>query len=610
MKFHIRNLKLRYQITGVFVVVFLVMSLGIGTAFYHLSAKNVTDNFSKNAESNLAQLEMVLDARLRMIDGQARTMLINNTFSTVLYRCLVDPTIKNMVTAQSIISDYLKNFEQGEYLVASSCIYSDVGNFEGYIHGLQLSAVDLDSVFADCYSRDTEKAVRWLPPMTDRIFQGEKKVIPCVRKFTVNGNLKWQYMVYQLDVHRLEGLVSGQSPFFDEIILIDAEGNQIFGPEDIQTEAFLDKWKNDGTDTDETRFSGELDDGTSAYLAEGRVIPLNQWRIIGLKSKNELLESLKELRSSIFQIAMACMLAGSVLVLWISEYITNSLSRLEKQMLCVQNGDFNVRFFYPYKDEIGTLSRSFNYMLGKIQTLILAQEENIRQLQIEKERVQEVQKQKRKAELKALQAQINPHFLYNTLNAITWQVADKGLDDVSLMSSSLGRFFRLSLSKGAEVISLADEVEHVRSYLNIQGIRYQDKLNYRISIPKEYLSFPILKLILQPLVENSIYHGIKAKKNGGRIEVTASEERKEEQEILRLYVWDDGAGIPAEKLEQINEGLRTAKRKTSDGYGIYNVNERIMLYYGNGYGLSYESEEGVYTRATVTVPINQGEEEE
>ena len=277
-------------------------------------------------------------------------------------------------------------------------------------------------------------------------------------------------------------------------------------------------------------------------------------------------------------------------------------------MRCVQNGEFHARFFYPYENEIGSLSRSFNYMIEEIQTLVKKQEESIQDLIVERNHVADMQKQKRHAELKALQAQINPHFLYNTLNTITWQAADQGMYDVSRMANSLGKFFRLSLSKGAEIIRLADEIEHVRCYLSIQEIRYQDKMHYQIDVPDQFLVCRVLKLILQPLVENAIYHGIKEKEGIGEIVITAFSEIQNGEAALILSVYDNGVGIAEEQLVDMNEQLKHGIRSTQDGYGIYNVNERIGLYYGSSFGLHYESCQGEYTKAILTIPMNGQEE--
>ena len=217
--------------------------------------------------------------------------------------------------------------------------------------------------------------------------------------------------------------------------------------------------------------------------------------------------------------------------------------------------------------------------------------------------------QKRKAELKALQAQINPHFLYNTLNAITWQAADQGVPEISILSNSLGKFFRISLSRGKEVITVGEELEHVENYLRIQGIRYKDKMQYELQAAEDSRDLFIIKLVMQPLVENSIYHGIKLKKDMGHIRVSTKRcVRDDGIQTLCLIVEDDGEGIEEERLKEIQEGLARGRISEASGYGIYNVNERIKLYYGDAYGLSIESEYKKGTRATIQIPIHTTEE--
>ncbi len=220
--------------------------------------------------------------------------------------------------------------------------------------------------------------------------------------------------------------------------------------------------------------------------------------------------------------------------------------------------------------------------------------------------MKKVQALKRKAELRALQAQINPHFLYNTLNTITWQAADQGASEISVLSNSLGKFFRVSLSKGKEVITIQEEMEHVCSYLEIQKIRYKSKIYYEISIPEEIRRMSIVKLVLQPLVENSLYHGIKMKENQGCIRISAVlQEDGYGVPGIKICVEDDGLGIDREKLEQLNEGLSQCITDSNSGYGIYNVNERLKLYYGEAYGLTLESRQGEGTRAIIVIPAQE-----
>lgn len=594
MKIHFRNLKFRNQIILVFLIVFLLISVESGIAFYHISAKQITDNFVGTSKEAISQIENTLETRLSIINGRAESMLINNTFSTVVAQYLNAPTNGNTVKAQGIVSDYLKDFERGEDLINSSYLYIDNMSFDTYVHFRKQDFDFLNSPFCAVYETEPAKAVQWLPAMENIIYQEDRRVIPCVRRFTVSGHLGWQYFVYQLDLKQLQELIIGQHPFFDDIVIIDRNGNKILGSDTISEHDLLELWDD----------SLQAAQNHKEYLIEGCYIKANGWKVFGLKSKEEMLTSLGQLRADIFKVILVLLAVSIALIALIAKHMTDALNRLEYQMRCAQNGDFNVRFFYPYKDEIGSLSKCFNYMIEEIQILIKKQNQSIIDLRVERDHVEEVQTQKRKAELKALQAQINPHFLYNTLNTITWQVADKGMDDVSLMASSLGKFFRLSLSRGAEIISLSDEIEHVQCYLNIQEIRYQDKLQYQIDIPDQFLSCRVLKLILQPLVENAIYHGIKEKKRKGKIEITAFEGVCHHEPAVFLSVWDNGAGIPKEKLAMMNQGLKTGVNSTGEGYGIYNVNERIMLYYGSSFGLFYESEEGCYTKATLTIPVN------
>lgn len=609
MKFHIHNLKFRNQIILVFLMIFLLVGVGSGAAFYSISARQVTDNFSKSSKDAIGQIHSTLETRLGIIDEKAASMLINSSFSSVISQYLNQPTSANTVKAQGMVSDFLKDFERGEALINSSYLVAGQMAFDSYVHYWRHDFNFLESPFYTVYQDPSIKSVQWFGTMENLIFQDEHKVIPCSRRFHISEYQGWLYFVYQLDQRELEKLMIGQDPFFEDIMILDQKGNLILGKSLVSPETLMSDWDEDkGTIQNDSKNSIVLEDGKE-YLVESCCLQQNGWRVFGLKSKQELLGSLKQLQRDIVKVMILLFAVSMVLIILISKHLTDALNRLERQMICARNGDFSVRFFYPYRDEIGGLSQCFNYMIEEIQSLIKKQDQSILDLRIERDHVAEVQKQKRKAELKALQAQINPHFLYNTLNAITWQVADKGMDDVSLMASSLGKFFRLSLSKGAEIIPLADEVDHVRSYLSIQGIRYQDKLNYEITVPDPLLDCQVLKLILQPLVENAIYHGIKEKKGRGMIRITAEEGVCRERAEIRLIVWDNGAGIPEEKLAVMNQSLKCGVNSTGEGYGIYNVNERIRLYYGSEYGLNYESQAGSFTKAVLTIPVQRQEVE-
>ena len=214
--------------------------------------------------------------------------------------------------------------------------------------------------------------------------------------------------------------------------------------------------------------------------------------------------------------------------------------------------------------------------------------------------VRNEQVQLRKAELMVLQSQINPHFLYNTLDAITWLAEAGEQETVVKMVGSLSGFFRTSLNQGKDIVTLAEELQHIRSYLEIQKIRYQDILEYNIDVSDEFGDVQIPKITIQPLVENAIYHGIKNKRGGGTITVTGERDGDD----LRISVRDDGVGMEEERLKAVLDGIFEKKPEEKDIYGLYNVNERIRLYFGDDYGITLISEKGVGTESVVRLPIS------
>lgn len=214
------------------------------------------------------------------------------------------------------------------------------------------------------------------------------------------------------------------------------------------------------------------------------------------------------------------------------------------------------------------------------------------------EQVKNEQKQLRKAEFELLQAQINPHFLYNTLDAIVWSAEAGNQKQVVSMVGSLSDFFRSSLNKGKEIVTIREDLQHVRSYLEIQQIRYQDILSYEIDVPESIFDYLIPKITIQPVVENALYHGIKNRRGGGKIIVTGGDLG----EYIQITVKDDGMGIPDDRLLEIKDSLKSDKPEDGTIYGLYNINERIKLSFGDEYGIGIDSTEGVGTIVNIRLP--------
>lgn len=204
----------------------------------------------------------------------------------------------------------------------------------------------------------------------------------------------------------------------------------------------------------------------------------------------------------------------------------------------------------------------------------------------------------RRADLRLLQEQINPHFLYNTLDTIVWLIEGNDSDKAVNMVMSLSEFFRLVLSKGREYITIQEEEMHIKSYLEIQQVRYRDIMDYEIHIAPEIYQYRILKLTLQPLVENSLYHGIKYKRAKGNITVTG----EMSEGTIHFKVEDDGVGMEQEELDNLRKEIVKPCQDTGKGFGLANVNERIRMNFGAEYGMTIDSEQGRGTCVEIVIP--------
>ena len=250
----------------------------------------------------------------------------------------------------------------------------------------------------------------------------------------------------------------------------------------------------------------------------------------------------------------------------------------------IAEGNFSVRTALDREDELSLLSESVDDMAAH--------------LEIQMEQIREDEKKMRQAEARLLQEQINPHFLYNTLDTIVWLIEDGANQEAEDMVVSLSKFFRISLSHGKEWITIREEEQHIRSYLEIQRVRYSDILSYYIDIPDNLYGYRILKMTLQPLVENALYHGIKNKRGQGLIRITG----REEDGMVRFEVTDDGIGMDNETLMHLRKEIDKPAKDTDTGFGMANVNQRIKMNFGDRYGISIESEPAVGTTVSVVLP--------
>ena len=367
--------------------------------------------------------------------------------------------------------------------------------------------------------------------------------------------------------------------------ILDAKGNIVYHPQqqqlynELQTENISLIM-----DTDEdTVLTGTGNDGKLYSISRSEK---TGWTVVDCTNVKELLSKSRQAQSVYVLTAIILVIVALLFSRFMARSITLPIQKLRDSMKKVQEGDFSVSdVVVDSKNEIGSLTKSFDVMTHRIHELM---EQNVHE-----------QEEKRKSELKALQSQINPHFLYNTLDSIIWMAEGKKNEEVVLMTASLARLLRQSISNEDEVVPIANEVEYARGYLTIQKMRYKDKLEFQIDVDSSILYIPLIKLVLQPIIENAIYHGLKYKESKGLLIVKGF--MKDGNAVLQVI--DDGVGMDEETLAHIYDKHKVNYH--SNGVGVYNVQKRLKLYYGDDYGITYESEKGKGTTATITIPGRQ-----
>lgn len=372
--------------------------------------------------------------------------------------------------------------------------------------------------------------------------------------------------------------------------ILDTEGNIVYHPQQQQLYNELQ------TENISLILEADSDTVLTGKGKNERLYTLSRsektgWTTVDCVNVDELLKESNKAQSIYVLIAAALVIVALFLTRFIAGTITSSIQRLRDSMARVQEGDFDIPdVVETSENEIGSLTRSFNVMTRRIRELM---DQNVRD-----------QEAKRKSELKALQSQINPHFLYNTLDSIIWMAEGKKNEEVVLMTASLARLLRQSISNEDEVVPIAQEVEYARGYLTIQKMRYKDKMEFQIDVDPAILHINLIKLVLQPVIENAIYHGLKYKESKGLLIVKGF--MKNGNAVLQVI--DNGVGMDEETLAHIYD--RHKVNYQSNGVGVYNVQKRLQLYYGSAYGITYESKVGVGTTATITIPGNQEDSSE
>ncbi|WP_405157757.1 sensor histidine kinase [Paenibacillus sp. FSL H8-0283] len=372
------------------------------------------------------------------------------------------------------------------------------------------------------------------------------------------------------------------------VMVTDAEGQSVYKPEHPLIEHIPTDWFPSG---ESGTFTADTEGGTLLFMYQSSTF--TGWRTVGVFPTRDSISEVRQIQFYVVSFVFVVCLFGLSASLWFSRSIAQPIFRLMSYMRRAETGNLRPGRWSDRADEIGMLGNSYNRMLAQIRQLI-----SLNELR---------ERQKRDAEMRSLQEHIKPHFLYNTLDTIHWMARKEGAEDVSGMVGALSRLFRIGLSKGQDYIPLHSEIEHMTSYLQIQQTRYRDRLQYTLNIPEEMRDLFVLKLLLQPLIENAIYHGIKGRRGPGHIRVEA---RLEHNRLL-LTVRDNGAGMSNERLAEMQHLLEAPLASleasspgiTGKSYGMLNVQARLRLSFGDEYGIELDSQEGEGTSVTIIHPL-------
>ena len=375
------------------------------------------------------------------------------------------------------------------------------------------------------------------------------------------------------------------------VYLTNDSGDIIWHPK--QNEIYSGRFKEDN------KYAATLKDGITVENLRGKNITLNVrtigytgWKLVGVTPSAALGVDGIKFRFFVLFVADLFLFLLAMINAFISDKISNPIKSLDGSVREIESGNLDVEIVPNGSYEVEHLGKSIKSMLGRIKVLIsdLVAEHNA----------------KRKSEFDTLQSQINPHFLYNTLDIIVWMIENENSDKAVNIVTALAKFFRISLSKGKNIITVKDEVEHVRNYLMIQNMRFKNRFEYSIDVDEEVLSYSSLKLMLQPLVENAIYHGMEFMDGDGEIDVKVFKE----DDSLYFTITDNGLGMSEDMVETLLSKDFVSSKKGS-GIGVKNVNERIKLYFGSEYGLKVESEPDEGTKITIHLPaVVYGENDE
>ena len=561
-----KRTSIRYMIFVYFTVTALAASIFIGLSLYSRMSKQMSDTMQEENQILIDQLNRSVDVWLRGI------MKLSDT---TYYGIVKNTDLRN----ESVNKEMTLLYDNNKDNVENIALFSRDGELLEAVPATRLrtGADPAAEPWFEAALKKTEN-LHFSVPHVQRVFDaGENQyrwVISAARAVEITEGSSTEQGVLLIDIRYdsleqlFDGITLGNGGY---VYLLGADGELIYHP---QSQLIYS-----GLEDENLEAAAEYRDGIhrEEYKGKGRAVTVKTvgytgWKIVGAAALGGAsLNALKTRILIVFIVAFVVFILA-VINAYISTRITTPIKKLERSVNGIEAGNLETEVYVGGSYEIRHLGTSIRNMTTQIRHLmddIVAEHES-----------------KRKNEFDVLQSQINPHFLYNTLDIIVWMIENEKQADAVKVVTALARFFRISLSRGKSIIPVRDELEHVRNYLMIQHMRFKNRFTYEIEADEDVMELASVKLILQPLVENAVYHGMEFMDGDGEIHIRVYRDGDD----LYMKVSDNGLGMTKEQVEGMFMDKPHVKSGSGSGIGVRNVNERIRLYFGQEYGLSIESE--------------------
>lgn len=564
-----------------FTIVAVLGMIVVGGALY-LRFSNLTEEMvAKNNQAILDQVNLNLDSYLR------KMMKISDT---MYYRGIK----KKDLSSENINKEMDILYEANKDFLISISLFSEHGDIIASYPVQQLKE-NIDPRENEWFQDALEKSenLHFSTPHVQNLFYDPNYkytwVVSLSRavEITEDGKAKRGVLLVDMSFSGIEEICKnvdlGQNAY---VYLMDGNGEIIYHPRQQLIYTNLIEETNNK--------NSKLEDGNYLENFQGnkrminiKTVGYTGWKIVSVSPIEDILSGASDFRAFAIFIMLFAIFTLISINMYVSSRIANPIMELEKAVKEFENGVDNLNISETGSQEVQHLAKAIKLMINQMNILM--------------DNIVKEQEEKRKSELNALQSQINPHFLYNTLDFIVWMIENENYNGAITMVTSLARFFRISISKGRNIITVKDELEHARNYLTIQSIRYKNKFDYEIEAQEEALDLQCIKLIVQPLIENAIYHGMEYMYGDGNILVKAYVE----EENLYIDIIDNGLGMPQEVAEEllVKKGKNSSRK--GSGIGLKNVHERIQLYFGKEYGLKIFSEPDEGTIIRIHMPANK-----